>query len=115
MINGGTHRNAFMRFCHGRYAAVDRWTHHFLSLVPRQPRGFPITVEEWKRHPPWQQRILFPVTQVNWNRVVCAPMRGGRPRSNRGAFLVPGHVGVQYAPQCLASPADCCLDLVIFW
>jgi len=65
-----------------------------LSLFRGQPREFPYTVDMMERHPLGSQ-AFFPVTQGDWI-VVVAPDAGGRPGQPR-AFLVPGHVGVQYA------------------
>lgn len=91
MINGGTTE----RF--HALAMADTETdggRTILSLFRGQPREFPYTVDMMERHPLGSQ-AFFPVTQGDWIAVV-APDAGGRPGQPR-AFLVPGHVGVQYA------------------
>jgi len=91
MINGGTTE----RF--HALAMADTGTlggRTILSLFRGQPRQFPYTVDMMERHPLGSQ-AFFPVTQGDWIAVV-APDDGGRPGEPR-AFLVPGHVGVQYA------------------
>lgn len=91
MINGGTTE----RF--HALAMADTATgggNTILSLFRGQPRAFPYAVDMMERHPLGSQ-AFFPVTKANWIAVV-AEDAGGRPGQPR-AFLVPGHVGVQYA------------------
>ncbi|WP_417411010.1 ureidoglycolate lyase [Hoeflea sp.] len=91
MINGGTTE----RF--HALAMADTETgggRTILSLFRGQPREFPYAVDMMERHPLGSQ-AFFPVTQGNWIAVV-APDVDGRPGEPR-AFLVPGHIGVQYA------------------
>ncbi len=91
MINGGTTE----RF--HALAVADTETEGgrtILSLFRGQPREFPYAVDMMERHPLGSQ-AFFPVTKGDWIAVV-APDAGGRPGQPR-AFLVPGHVGVQYA------------------
>lgn len=91
MINGGTTE----RF--HALAMADTETgggRTILSLFRGQPRAFPYSVDMMERHPLGSQ-AFFPVTQGNWIAVV-APDGDGRPGEPR-AFLVPGHIGVQYA------------------
>ncbi|MDF1606654.1 ureidoglycolate lyase [Hoeflea sp. YIM 152468] len=91
MINGGTTE----RF--HALAMADTETsggRTILSLFRGQPRSFPYPVEMMERHPLGSQ-AFFPVTQRAWI-AVAAPDANGRPGAPR-AFLVPGHIGVQYA------------------
>ncbi|MCZ4288380.1 ureidoglycolate lyase [Hoeflea alexandrii] len=91
MINGGTTE----RF--HALAMADTATgggNTILSLFRGQPRAFPYAVDMMERHPLGSQ-AFFPVTGGDWIAVV-APDAGGHPGEPR-AFLVPGHIGVQYA------------------
>ena len=91
MINGGTTE----RF--HALAMADTATgggNTILSLFRGQPREFPYAVDMMERHPLGSQ-AFFPVTGGDWIAVV-AEDRDGRPGAPR-AFLVPGHIGVQYA------------------
>jgi ureidoglycolate lyase len=91
LINGGTTE----RF--HALALADTETGNgrtILSLFRGQPREFPYAVDMMERHPLGSQ-AFFPVTKADWIAVV-APDVDGRPGEPR-AFLVPGHIGVQYA------------------
>lgn len=90
LINGGTTE----RF-HG-LAMADTETgggRTILSLFRGQPRVFPYAVDMMERHPLGSQ-AFFPVTEADWIAVVALDVDGrpGQPR----AFLVPGHIGLQY-------------------
>jgi len=91
MINGGT-TERFHALAMADTESGDGRT--ILSLFRGQPRSFPYSVDMMERHPLGSQ-AFFPVTQADWIAVV-APDVSGRPGQPR-AFLVPGHVGVQYA------------------
>jgi ureidoglycolate lyase len=91
MINGGTTERFHALAVADTEAEGGRT---ILSLFRGQPRAFPYTVDMMERHPLGSQ-AFFPVTQGNWIAVV-APDVDGRPGQPRG-FLVPGHIGVQYA------------------
>ena len=91
MINGGT-TERFHALATADTEAGDGRT--ILSLFRGQPRSFPYLVDMMERHPLGSQ-AFFPVTQGDWIAVV-APDADGQPGQPR-AFLVPGHVGVQYA------------------
>jgi len=91
MINGGTTE----RF--HALAMADTETgggRTILSLFRGQPRSFPYAVGMMERHPLGSQ-AFFPLARRSWIAVV-APDVNGRPGQPR-AFLVPGHIGVQYA------------------
>ncbi|SOE17752.1 ureidoglycolate lyase [Hoeflea halophila] len=90
MINGGT-TERFHALAMADTGAEGG--HTILSLFRGQPRQFPYTVDMMERHPLGSQ-AFFPVTQGDWIAVV-APDDRGRPGEPR-AFLVPGHVGLQY-------------------
>lgn len=90
MINGGT-TERFHALATADTAAEGGRT--ILSLFRGQPRTFPYTVDMMERHPLGSQ-AFFPVTRGDWIAVV-APDAGGQPGQPR-AFLVPGHVGLQY-------------------
>ena len=91
MINGGT-TERFHALAMADTASGGGNT--ILSLFRGQPREFPYAVGMMERHPLGSQ-AFFPVTGGDWIAVV-APDAGGRPGEPR-AFLVPGHIGVQYA------------------
>jgi ureidoglycolate lyase len=91
MINGGT-TERFHALAMADTDALDGRT--ILSLFRGQPRSFPYSIDMMERHPLGSQ-AFFPVTQRDWIAVV-APDANGRPGQPQ-AFLVPGHVGVQYA------------------
>jgi ureidoglycolate lyase len=91
MINGGT-TERFHALAMADTATGGGQT--ILSLFRGQPRAFPYAVGMMERHPLGSQ-AFFPVTKANWIAVV-APDAGGSPGQPR-AFLVPGHIGVQYA------------------
>jgi len=91
MINGGTTERFHALAMADTETAGGRT---ILSLFRGQPRSFPYPVDMMERHPLGSQ-AFFPVTQGDWIAVV-APDAGGRPGQPR-VFLVPGHVGVQYA------------------
>ena len=91
MINGGT-TERFHALAMADTATEGGET--ILSLFRGQPRKFPYAVDMMERHPLGSQ-AFFPVTRGDWIAVV-APDAGGRPGQPR-AFLVPGHIGVQYA------------------
>lgn len=90
LINGGTTK----RF--HALAMADTETgggRTILSLFRGQPREFPYAVDMMERHPLGSQ-AFFPVANADWIAVV-APDLDGRPGQPR-AFLVSGHVGLQY-------------------
>lgn len=91
MINGGTTERFHALAMADTEAGGGRT---ILSLFRGQPRSFPYSVHMMERHPLGSQ-AFFPVTQGDWIAVV-APDVDGRPGQPR-AFLVPGHIGVQYA------------------
>lgn len=91
MINGGT-TERFHALAMADTETEDGRT--ILSLFRGQPRSFPYPVDMMERHPLGSQ-AFFPVTQRDWIAVVALDA-GGRPGQPR-AFLVPGHIGVQYA------------------
>lgn len=91
MINGGT-TERFHALAMADTEALDGRT--ILSLFRGQPRSFPYSIDMMERHPLGSQ-AFFPLTQRDWIAVV-APDVNGRPGQPQ-AFLVPGHVGVQYA------------------
>jgi ureidoglycolate lyase len=91
LINGGTTE----RF--HALALADTETGNgrtILSLFRGQPREFPYAVDMMERHPLGSQ-AFFPVTKADWIAIVASDV-DGRPGEPR-AFLVPGHIGVQYA------------------
>ena len=91
MINGGT-TERFHALAMADTATGGGET--ILSLFRGQPREFPYAIHMMERHPLGSQ-AFFPVTRGDWIAVV-APDDGERPGQPR-AFLVPGHIGVQYA------------------
>lgn len=91
MINGGT-TERFHALAMADTATGGGQT--ILSLFRGQPRKFPYAVDMMERHPLGSQ-AFFPVSGGDWIAVV-APDAGGCPGQPR-AFLVPGHIGVQYA------------------
>lgn len=90
MINGGT-TERFHALAMADTGSEGGRT--ILSLFRGQPRQFPYTIDMMERHPLGSQ-AFFPVSGGDWIAVV-APDAGGHPGEPR-AFLVPGHVGLQY-------------------
>ncbi|MEP3436656.1 MAG: ureidoglycolate lyase [Hoeflea sp.] len=98
MINGGT-TERFHALAMADTEAEGGRT--ILSLFRGQPRAFPYPVDMMERHPLGSQ-AFFPLTRRPWIAVVALDADGkpGQPR----AFLVPGHVGVQYAANVWHHP-----------